>query len=694
MNGLYKRFNSARNIFLGHTGIRRIANALRYKPVETTFQELAATVEEPLSTEEGTPKTIDTPINVEHETAQNEVEVMQIATVQSDQPDVLYSFQPGTAIKVLFVAQHPSIWASWRSIWQAMKNDPAFVAKVVLSPFLHPYSSSAVTMDNMRRCLIEAGVPFCTAEALNLENFRPHVVFLQNPYDETRPDFLRSENLTRAGSRVAYVPYGLEMGGGAWNLTAQFDLPIHRIAWRIFARSERHKKMFAKYCRSGNSHVVVTGHPKFDQINYNLDQSLPEETTNKIDGRKVILWTPHFSVTEIPSWSTYRIYNDVIFSTFAQQQDIFLLLRPHPLFFKSMVQNGLWDETGETQFREKIKNSKNIALDESSDYHPAFSLSDALMSDVGSFLLEYLPTGKPLLYLHHPDGLGMNDDEAVTKSLYRATSNRDITDFVDIIKNDTDSRKAERDSIKSEYLFGLEDNIGANICRDIVSSLTTGDTWFPRLRDEKSTLQQRSEEYWENATTTYLAPPDYYEKKAVVLDEELPKLGSPISAIDIGCGDGKFTLQLAKYVKRIQAYDISPELIEKARENALNAEANNVVFIQQEIDCIVPFEKFDVVSCMGVTSCIIDDSKFIFFLQKLRELSKTAGDLLMIDTISTANEQNAEDQSGYLAKYRSIEDYKILFRRAGFAVQREITITEVKERNLTNKLFIMKPCDL
>lgn len=694
MNVLYKRFNSARNILLGHTGIRRIADALRNNPLDTTFQELPATVGEPLSAAEGTPETFETPINAEHEEAQNKAEAMQIATVQSDQPDALYSFQPGTAIKVLFVAQHPSILASWRSIWQAMKNDPAFIAKVVLSPFLHPYSSSAVTMDNMRRCLLEAGVPFCTAEALNIESFRPHVVFLQNPYDDTRPEFLRSENLTRAGSRVAYVPYGLEMGGGAWNLKAQFDLPIHRIAWRIFARSERHKKMFAKYCRSGNSHVVVTGHPRFDQINYNLDQTLPEEITKKVHGRKVILWTPHFSVTEIPSWSTYRIYSDFIFSTFAQQQDMFLLLRPHPLFFRSMVQNDLWDETGESQFREKIKNSNNIALDESSDYHPAFSLSDALMTDVGSFLLEYLPTGKPLLYLHHPDGLGMNDDETVTESLYRANSNRDITDFVDIIKNDADSRKAERESIKSEYLFGLEDNIGANICRDIVTSITTGDTWFPRLADEKSTLQQRSEEYWGNATTTYLAPPEYYEKKAVLLDDELPKLGSPTSAIDIGCGDGKFTLQLAKYVKRIQAYDISSELIEKAKEKALNSEANNVVFIQQEIDGIVPFEKFDVVSCMGVTSCIIDDSKFIFFLQKLRGLSKTAGHLLMIDTISTANEQNAEDQSGYLAKYRSIEDYKMLFRRAGFVVQKEITITEVKERHLANKLFIMQPSNL
>lgn len=508
MNGLYKHFNSARNTLLGHTAVRRIANALRNRLYETTNEELHAESEELLTTK--TEELSD--INQQASSVGLDADKREI--LQPEQEYAPSDFQAGATVKVLFVAQHPSIWASWRSIWQAMTNDSRFVAKVVLSPFLHPYSSTALTMDSMRQCLIEENIPFCTTEALNLESFRPHVVFLQNPYDETRPEFLRSAQLTRTGSRVAYVPYGLEMGGGAWNLMAQFDLPIHRIAWRIFARSERHKKMFAKYCRSGNSHVIVTGHPKFDAINYSLDQPFSQETLKKIDGRKVVLWTPHFSVTEIPSWSTYRIYSDFIFSTFEQQQDIFLLLRPHPMFFKSMIQNGIWDGSGESLFRQKIKDSNNMALDENSDYHPAFSLSDGLMTDVGSFLLEYLPTGKPLLYLHHPDGLGMNDDETLTKSLYTATADRDITNFIDVIKNGSDPRQAERESIKSEYLFGLESNIGVNICESIFTSMNDGDTWFPRISDEKSVLQQRSEDYWKNATTTYLAPPDYYEKSS------------------------------------------------------------------------------------------------------------------------------------------------------------------------------------
>ncbi|WP_414881818.1 methyltransferase domain-containing protein [Pseudomonas sp. IT-P2] len=705
--------NSIKSIFIERTGVRRLVNAVRKRPAAVTEEWAAAQAEASDSDEnpvaenqdQSLPPMDQAPSTSNHE--QPPVQKEELIPVESNPepiaPDSIASkhadpipefprVEPGSAIKVLFVAQHPSIWPSWRSIWQTMADDPQFVAKVVLSPMLHPYSSAAVTIDNMRRSLIEEGVPFCTTDALNLESFRPHVVFLQNPYDETRPGFLTSEELVRAGCRIAYVPYGLEMGGGAWNLTAQFDLPFHRTAWRIFARSERHKRMFAKYCRSGNSHVVVTGHPKFDSINTPHSPIPSEELERKIGGRKVVLWTPHFSVTEIPSWSTYLLYGDAIFSVFDKHQDLFLILRPHPLFFKSLVQNQVMSDEEVAQLKEKINKSNNIALDESADYQSAFFLSDGLMTDVGSFLLEYLPTHKPILYLHHPDGLGMNDDESLTKLLYTANSAQDIDRFITNIKDNIDTLQNERCAVITDYLFGLDGHIGARICQNIATSLYNGDIWFPRLNDESSALQQRSETYWKNATTTFLAPPDYYERKLTILDEELPQLASPKSAMDIGCGDGKFTLQLANHVQRMQACDISEEFIEKARSAALAAEVNNVTFSTQELEQIAPFEKFDLVSCMGVTSCIIDDSKFIFFLQKLHALVKNHGHLLMIDTLSTTHEQSAEDpESGYLAKYRSIEDYRLLFNRAGFTIKKERVITDARERNLTNNLIIMQP---
>ena len=41
-------------------------------------------------------------------------------------------------------------------------------------------------------------------------------------------DALQMPALEAVGARIAYIPYGLEMGGGSWNIGAQFNQRIHQ----------------------------------------------------------------------------------------------------------------------------------------------------------------------------------------------------------------------------------------------------------------------------------------------------------------------------------------------------------------------------------------------------------------------------------------------------------------------------------
>ncbi len=597
--------------------------------------------------------------------------------------------QPNEAIRVVFILQHLSVWPGWRSVWDAAKNDPRFHTKIVLTPFRHPFSSEALTYDDVRQFLISENIPFNSAEYFDLNAFRPHVVFVQNPYEETRPQSLQIERINSSGARVAYIPYGLEMGGGAWNIAAQFDTVMHRSAWRIFARSERHKKMFGKYCRAGNDHVVVTGHPKFDLLVTDIADQLPATLAEKIAQRKVVLWTPHFSVGDPPTWSTYKLYSEFILAEMARRVDLFLLIRPHPMFFQAMQQHSVLDEDGEQKFRRMINESSNMALDENSDHRLSFSVSDALMTDVGSFLLEYLPTGKPLLYLHHPDGLGMNDDRDLVRYLYTATGSKDIAKFMDMVTHSEDPQKSEREAVLPEFLFGLDTNVGENISQHIYTAISAGDIGSPTV-SPATTEQMCSENYWKDASDTYLAPADYYDTKEAILNDLLARLPPFKNAIDIGCGDGRYTFLLAKNANTITGYDISPSLTEQAVATAAAENISNVRFVTQELETIAPFEKYDLVACMGVTSCIFMDTKFLSFLDKLKMLSRNGGHLLLIDTLSSAQEQVATDQNGYIAKYRSISDYRALIARRGYVLQEEILIKEISERKLVNKLFLFE----
>ena len=599
--------------------------------------------------------------------------------------------QGNESIRIAFIVQHPSVWSSWRSVWKAASKDDRFSVKVVLTPFIHPFSSEAKTYDDMKQLLISESVPFCNEAYFDLKSFRPHVTFIQNPYEETRPEKLRIEQLEKTGSRIAYIPYGLEMGGGTWNFKAQFDSPLHRSAWRVFARSERHEKMFGKYCRAGNGHVVVTGHPKFDGLITDFDKNLSAALVAKIAGRKVILWTPHFSVGDPATWSTFKTYGEYILAEMRFRTDMFLLIRPHPMFFKAMRQHNLWDAQGEQDFRQMIDGTVNFALDETADYRTAFSVAYALMADVGSFLLEFLPTGKPIMYLHCDGGLGMNDDGELVKYLYPAFSQTDIIDFIEMIARGDDPLKTPREKALPDFLFGLnlESTAGERICEHIYTALSTGDAWSPHVVDA-TPEQIQSEVYWRAASNTYLAPPDYYDRKKTILNETLSQMPKISHAIDIGCGDGQFTFELAKYVKEVTGYDISLALVENGKEAAASLGIKNVRFVAQELDELALLEKFDLVSCMGVTSCIIDDVKFLAILDSFKMLSKNGGFLLMIDSLSTGQDQLASDQSGYIAKYRSIDDYRTLIARRGFILKTEIPIKEVAEKCLVIKLFVFE----
>lgn len=52
------------------------------------------------------------------------------------------------------------------------------------------------------------------------------------------------------------------------------------------------------------------------------------------------------------------------------------------------------------------------------------------------------------------------------------------------------------------------------------------------------------------------------------------------SVLDIGCGPGKYTLAFAKEVKRVTGTDISPKMIEYAKENAESRGLRNIELVQ------------------------------------------------------------------------------------------------------------------
>ena len=573
----------------------------------------------------------------------------------------------GENIRVVMFVQHAAVWSSWQSIYECMNEHPKFSVKIVLVPFIHPFSSVAIVYDELRSLFIRNNISFVTLDYFSFDSYRPHIAFIQNPYEETRPEKIRIAQIKKNGARIVYIPYGLEVGNGSWNISAQFDTDLHRQAWRIFSRSVHHKKLYARYCSAGNGHVAVTGHPKFDHqydTKDDVDLVYTTKLKNKIGNRKVILWTPHFSVGKPASWSTFELFNSAIFALFSQyQHELFLLIRPHPLFFKTMQSKNIWTLDDENKFRTMIELSDHIELDEQENYHQAFSFADALMADVGSFLLEFLPTGKPILYLKHPEGLGLIDEEEQLKGYYVAQDYLEIERFVTTILKESDPLASLRKETTSHLLYGLDGKAGQRVTEHIANAISVSDCAQPEFQKQILCSEEEKQAVDKELLAFILEQENtqFSLEKKQKLTEIFEKIGHLDSLIDIYCQNGFFLASIKNHFNRIAAYSASQEYIDYAKNNFDNS---NIDYVVGTVEQIHTFERYDVVLCVDLFSNTLNDLELIKIVDKFNILMKPNGYLIIMDSYTTGHEQIKTLLKEYSIKYRYFSDYtKLLSAR-------------------------------
>ncbi len=122
--------------------------------------------------------------------------------------------------------------------------------------------------------------------------------------------------------------------------------------------------------------------------------------------------------------------------------------------------------------REYSHLKSHVEWDFSADYRYAFSQSDALMADAGSFLLEYLPSRKPILFLTHKNCLGINSSAEFIYDAYDvANESADIKTFVDNLVSGKDPMRDKRLQVLRDELHMPEQGAGSEIVKIIEKTL-------------------------------------------------------------------------------------------------------------------------------------------------------------------------------------------------------------------------------
>jgi tetratricopeptide (TPR) repeat protein len=378
---------------------------------------------------------------------------------------------------VVFVVQHAPQWTSLATVVAAFRADATWRTTVVALPYHHPYLPKPEDRTAIFSFLEQERVPYVRWDEFSLREGCADVIFLQNPYDVTRPAGWKTEDVLRVAPRIGYVPYGIEIGGTAENARNQFAMPLHRSAWAIFARSEEHRRQFARLCPVGASHVTVTGHPKFDLLS-GLDAHADPELAAFAAGRPLVLWNPQFDIRpDGGGYSTFLDWWKVMPEEFARHPNIAFVIRPHPLFFSTLISRRILSEAQIAEFKRQCSDAGNVIFDQRPSYLPVFASAAAMISDGSSFLIEFGATGKPICYLHNPRGPLAKLHYEVDFGFVRehcawATRREQISAFLSNVGQRIDPRRAERvEAIRRQLALGGS-GAGAAIKAAVESRLT------------------------------------------------------------------------------------------------------------------------------------------------------------------------------------------------------------------------------
>lgn len=374
-------------------------------------------------------------------------------------------------IHVAFLVQRPALWVNHASIYEALRNDPAFDVAVIAIP-KRPPAAAEPDLEEYRRLMAfldakgiahEPGYDLAAGAWVNpLAYGLPDVVFLPQPYAFTQ-SYLYGSDYWRRFCRIAYVTYGAILSMAMTKVLCKSPFFNH-CKW-VFLENEDIKEYFQQMNPGIAGRVIAIGQPKTDAYR-------KFTTTDGLwklrKASKRIVWAPHFTVSREKTphaFSKFFEYFDAFIGLAEAHPDIEFVLRPHPELFEHMVATGLKTRTEAEEYRRRFNALPNGQVYEGGDIFEMFKESDALILDSIGFLLEYLPTGKPVCFIGHSRRQPLNKaGEALLAVYYHAGNPSEIKEFIDnVVICGNDNMQTVRLAAREKYIRVPDIGVGHDI---------------------------------------------------------------------------------------------------------------------------------------------------------------------------------------------------------------------------------------
>ncbi len=242
--------------------------------------------------------------------------------------------------------------------------------------------------------------------------------------------------------------------------------------------------------------------------------------------------------------------------------------------------------------------------------------------------------------------------------------------------------------IKVKFIKKIKKRLKKYICK--IKSADENILKCIRVSTHTRNAHQAARDYWSGCSCSLLASdPTYYDRQEDVLRNRFMSIiGQFGRGLDIGCGNGRFSLVIAEWGNSVDAVDISSNLIDQARRAAKSLGVENVNFEVVDLESDLPSGNYDLIACMGVMSTIINDEPFRDLCDYIVKSLNNDGWLILKDTLSTDIKGELINTPEYTTHYRNQEYYLNIISQNGFKKIDEVLMAEGQGR--VNYMYLFK----
>lgn len=369
-------------------------------------------------------------------------------------------------IKVCFIVQRTEIFTAVQSVFETMCSDNRFSVSILVLP-RYDHAKKKVDIST-----IEKNIDFCknldekitvinpyntqTKSFEGISGYNFDFIFLGLPYAGEYPEEYHFKTLSQY-SRLCYVPYGSSYTDGMKMIKGCFTDNLLSYVDYLFADCDK----VYNYCNSKlrlckntdlKSIVYNLGYPRFDLI----------KRSDKSGNAKTFLWLPRWTTNfDNNEKSTFLENKDVLIDYFKEHSELILIIRPHPLMFSHYIAMGIMSQTEVNDYKSLIASLPNVSLDESSSYMESFEKADCLIADYSAIDIEFLLTGRPIIYLDNVNAM----DKNISDALYVSDRPKMTVNYINkLIVGDDEKEELRNKALKLKVFR-------KGVARDIVESL-------------------------------------------------------------------------------------------------------------------------------------------------------------------------------------------------------------------------------